>query len=206
MSPVYPGLCIVPPVWQKGSCDMLSSGRGQSLLCASPVSFLWNFNIIQLRVFFFCSTARVISLPWAIKQLRTNREEGRSRKKKVNLMTFVLQTRWRQWKMCYVLREKEEAKQTRNDKSLETKEHCTPRQSRYRLGIEGTLEKRTTPFFFWSAPSDRIAEPTREGVRTAVLRLRRGHAGDDTFGTSWIFWVKKKKDEWYERKRRKRWW
>lgn len=34
-----------------------------------------------------------------------------------------------------------------------------------------------------------MEEPTREGVRTAVLRLRRGHAGDDTLDTSRVFWV-----------------
>ncbi len=51
MRPVYPGPGIVPWVWQNGSCDMHSSGNGQSLLCASPVSFLWNFNIIQLGPF-----------------------------------------------------------------------------------------------------------------------------------------------------------
>lgn len=40
-----------------------------------------------------------------------------------------------------------------------------------------------------------MGEPTREGVRTAVLRLRRGHAGDDTLDTSRVFWEKQMNDE-----------
>lgn len=37
MRPVYRGLTIVPQLWQNRSCDIQSLGRGQSLLCASPV-------------------------------------------------------------------------------------------------------------------------------------------------------------------------
>lgn len=36
-----------------------------------------------------------------------------------------------------------------------------------------------------------MAEPTGEGVRVAVLRLRGGHAGDDTLDTGREFWVKR---------------
>lgn len=65
-----------------------------------------------------------------------------------------------------------------------------------------TLEKKDLSlfsfFFFLSVPSDRMGEPTREGVRTAVLRLRRGHAGDDTLDTSRVFWV----NRWMMRERR----
>lgn len=73
------------------------------------------------------------------------------------------------------------------------------RQSRYRLELEPKeyLEKRTSPFFL-SIPSDRIGEPTREGVRTAVLRLRGCHAGDDSLDSSRVFWV----NRWLMRERR----
>lgn len=40
-----------------------------------------------------------------------------------------------------------------------------------------------------------MGEPTREGVRTVVLRLRRGHAGDDTLDTSRVLWGKQMNDE-----------
>lgn len=76
---------------------------------------------------------------------------------------------------------------------MKTKAHRTQRQSRYRLELgqlEGTLGKKDL-----SVPSDRMGEPTREGVRAAVLRLRRGHAGDDTLDTSRVFWVNRWNDE-----------
>ncbi len=75
---------------------------------------------------------------------------------------------------------------------MQTKAHRTQRQSRYRLklGLKEHLKKGLL-LFFLSVPSDRMGEPTREGMRTAVLRLRRGHAGDDTLGTSRVFWVKR---------------
>lgn len=44
-------------------------------------------------------------------------------------------------------------------------------------------------YFFLSVPSDRMGGPTGEGARTAVLRLRRGHAGDDAFDTSRVLWI-----------------
>lgn len=83
---------------------------------------------------------------------------------------------------------------------MQTKGHHTQRQSRYRLelGLKEHLQKRTSPFLFLSVPSDRMGEPTRQGVRTAVLRLRRGHAWDDTLDTSRVFWV----NRWMMRERR----
>lgn len=75
---------------------------------------------------------------------------------------------------------------------MQTKDHRTQRQSRYRLEL-GLKEHFF--FFFLSVPFDRMGEPTREGVRTAVLRLRRGHAGDDTLDTSRVFWEKQMNDE-----------
>lgn len=39
-----------------------------------------------------------------------------------------------------------------------------------------------------------MGEPTREGVRATVLRLRRGHAGDDTSDTSRVFWAEQVHD------------
>lgn len=78
---------------------------------------------------------------------------------------------------------------TSDDKSLKAmKEHW---QSRHRLeiGVKEHLKKRPL-LFSLSVRSDREREPTREGVRAAVLRLRRSHAGDDTLGTSQVFWVK----------------
>lgn len=41
-----PVLGIVPWCGQNGSCDMNSPGKGQSILCAAPVSFLRNFSVI----------------------------------------------------------------------------------------------------------------------------------------------------------------
>lgn len=69
MRPVYPGLCIVLQVWQNGSCDMHSPGRGQSLLCVSLVSFLWNFNIIQFSLFFSSATVILRKLHYWVVSL-----------------------------------------------------------------------------------------------------------------------------------------
>lgn len=73
---------------------------------------------------------------------------------------------------------------------MQTKAHRTQRQSRHRLelGLKKHLKKGLL-LFSVSVPSDRMGEPTREGVRTAVLRLRRGHAGDDTLDTSRVLWI-----------------
>lgn len=59
----------------------------------------------------------------------------------------------------------------------------------WKLKLKDHFEKRD--LFFSSVPSDRMREPTREGMRTAVLRLGRGHAGHDTLDTSRVFWVKR---------------
>jgi len=49
--------------------------------------------------------------------------------------------------------------------------------------------KKDLSFLYLSVPSDRMEEPTREGVRTVVLGLRRGRVGDDTLDASRVFWV-----------------
>lgn len=57
-----PVLGIVPWCGQNGSCDMNSPGKGQSILCAAPVSFLWNFSVILLGI---CVCPTVNLIPWA---------------------------------------------------------------------------------------------------------------------------------------------
>lgn len=78
------------------------------------------------------------------------------------------------------------------------------------------LEAKTEGAIDWkrlissSVPSGRMWEPTRKGMRTAVLRLGRGHAGHDALDTSRVLWVKtwifRKEERWWQQQKRKREW
>ncbi|TNN38233.1 hypothetical protein EYF80_051600 [Liparis tanakae] len=57
--------------------------------------------------------------------------------------------------------------------------------------MEGSLqetENQHKPIMDLTVPSDRMEEPTREGVTMVVLGLRRGCVGDDTLDPSRVFW------------------
>lgn len=57
MSALYPGLGIVPLIWQNGSCDVHSVGRGQSLLYAS---IFCHATLTLTSVFSLASTNEVM--------------------------------------------------------------------------------------------------------------------------------------------------
>lgn len=58
-----------------------------------------------------------------------------------------------------------------------------------------------------SVPSGRMWEPTREGMRTTVLGLGRGHAGHDALDTSRVLWVEtwmfRKEERWWQQQKKK---
>lgn len=94
--------------------------------------------------------------------------------------------------------EKEGEKSKNGGKKREIKCKPNPTTLRGKGETEHRLKKhleRKEMIFSWSGSPDRMGGPTREGARTAVLRLRRGHAGDDALDTSRVLWINRWKDE-----------
>lgn len=102
-----------------------------------------------------------------------------------------------------VLCMKEEVRLRKNKKLLNANQSPPHSKAKQIQTWRNTWKKGPLLFFLFflyaSVPPGRRGEPTREGVRTAVLRLRRCHTGDDTLDTSRVFWV----NRWMMRERGK---